>query len=108
MQQDYKDWDEDMLILRLELIETSPLYEKLCAAKDGVCTWPGKVVLDEALVYDSDDLLTSDEYLIDTIRTLRIELANGKFIHYEYRRPACVDQAFLGSDARKVIRGNIG
>jgi uncharacterized protein (DUF1800 family)/uncharacterized protein (DUF1501 family) len=107
MQQDGKNWEDDDNLLRLELQASSPLYEKLCAPNNGVCTFPGKVVLDENLLYESHKEKGGEEYNVETIRTLRIAFGS-KFVHYEYIRPACVEQAFLGSQAKRVIRGNIG
>lgn len=108
MQQDHGSWEDNLTLLRLELAPDSPLYAKLCAAQNGVCTWPAKVVLDENLLYDSNTAKGGEEYLVDTIRTLRITLPTSqKYIHYEYIRQPCVDQFFLGSNAKKVIRGNI-
>eukprot|EP00586_Coscinodiscus_wailesii_P011040 CAMPEP_0172493050 /NCGR_PEP_ID=MMETSP1066-20121228/24373_1 /TAXON_ID=671091 /ORGANISM="Coscinodiscus wailesii, Strain CCMP2513" /LENGTH=895 /DNA_ID=CAMNT_0013263005 /DNA_START=387 /DNA_END=3071 /DNA_ORIENTATION=+ len=107
LQKDFFRWEGNDNLLRLELQTSSPLYEKLCAAKNGVCTFPGKVVLDENLLYESHKEKGGEEYNVDTIRSIRIPFGS-KFIHYEYVRPACVEQAFLGSQAKRVIRGNVG
>ena len=107
MQLDWFRWDGDESILRLELEESSPLFTKLCAKDNNdSCTFPAKVVLDENLVYDTNESKSGDDYLVDTIRVLRMTVG-GKNVHYEYIRPPCVDQAFLGSQAKKVIRGSI-
>ncbi len=112
MQLDHKDWDEDESISRLELEETSPLYAKLCGSigGDGGCTFPGKVVLDEDLVYE-DDQSSLHEFNVDTIRTIRITTeidGSTKFVHYEYIRVPCVDLAFLGNEAKRLMKGQIG
>ena len=94
-------------IKRLKLEPSSPLYVKLCGAGvDGFCTFPGKIVFDKNLVYDKA-AQSGIEYKIDTIRTVRLQIGSNR-IHYEYLRPACVDQVFLGSNAKKVIRKDIG
>ncbi len=109
MQLDHFRWQDNEYINRLVLEESSPLYAKLCVEEDGDCTFPGKVVLDANLVYENESPL--QEFNVDTIRTLRIAIVKDdktKFIHYEYIRPACVDLAFLGSQAKRVAKGNIG
>ena len=107
MQLDWFQWEDNDYILRLELEQSSPLFEKLCMKDElGSCTFPGKVVLDENLVYDTDDLKKGDEYHVDTIRVLKMT-AGTKNVYYEYIRPPCVELAFLGSLAKKVIRGSI-
>ncbi len=101
-------WEGNEHILRVQLEESSPLYEKICTAdSNGACSFPGKVVLPTTLIYDSTILQTLPEYLSETVRTVRIQLGT-KHVYYEYIRPSCVEQAFLGSTAKKVILGNIG
>ena len=107
IQLDWFQWEDNEYILRMELEPSSPLFQKLCAKdENGSCTFPGKVVLDKNLVYDTDEAKSGDDYLVDTIRVLRMTVGT-KNVHYEYIRPPCVDQAFLGSQAKKVIRGSI-
>ena len=105
LQLDWFRWASTNPVPRLEITPASPLYSKLCALEGGVCTFPGKVVLDENLIYDAVAQAGS-EYNVDTIRTLRIDY-EGNVIYYEYLRPPCVDQAFLGTGAKKTIRGNV-
>ena len=108
MTKDRAEWEGNETLLRLELTPDSPLYAKLCATQNGVCTWPGKVVLSEDLDYSSSEVKNGEEYMVDTIRTIRIILPNQKYLHFEYIRQPCVDHFFLVSDAKKIIRGDIG
>ena len=106
LQLDRNEWDGNDYVLRLTLDSSSPLFEKLCAADDGECTFPGKIVLDTALDYSSGSAQTGDEFDVDTARVVRMEIGDN-IIHYEYLRQPCVDQAFIGSDhSKKVIRGH--
>ena len=70
-----------------------PLKSSLCnAGSDGKCQFANKVVLTSKLA------CTGHECRADTLRV--VEVAEG--IHYEYVRPACVEQAFY-SNPKKVI-----
>jgi len=101
MIQDPRTWDDEPLLKRMTLAEDSPLYEKLCGGKndDGSCKFPGKVVLQEDLVYDG----TGDyaELKVDSLRTVKVDTGNGLPIYYEYVRQACVEQTFY-HNAKKV------
>jgi len=91
--------------VRLELAKSSPLYTKLCAPNGyGDCTFPGKVVLDENLHYDTI-AKTGAEYNVDTIRSVKVQ-SSPVPIFYEYIRPPCVHQNFF-NDAQKIIAGSI-
>ena len=104
LQYDHSDWEHNAELNRLELETSSPLYEKLCAAANGECTFPGMVTLSENLVYDEAAKL-GEEYEVDTIRTVRVKPLPGG-IHYEYVQPPCVDQAFFNGGV-KVVKGQI-
>ena len=70
-----------------------PLKSLLCnAGSDGKCQFANKVILTSNLN------CSGLECGADTLRV--VEVAEG--IHYEYVRPACVEQAFY-SDPKKVI-----
>lgn len=106
LQYDYFKW-EDLDLLRLKLESSSPLYPKLCAVNgNGKCTFPGKVILDEHLDYSSSSAQNGEEFLVDTIRTILVGDGTNT-ITYEYVRQPCVDKAFLGSDAKKLLRGKM-
>ena len=93
-QQDAKDWREGPDFARLEVLPTSPLYAKLCAADSSrQCTLPTKVVLEENLIYDEMAKMGA-EYEVDTIRTVELKIGLKKPIYYEYIRPPCVEFAF--------------
>ena len=96
---------------RLELDSspsTSPLYDKLCApGTDGACTYPGRVVLDDNLIYDTSALLTLAERSnsINEVRTVKVTGGSAP-VFYEYVRPPCVHKNFFDG-AKKVIAGSI-
>lgn len=74
--------DDDVNREKLILNVSSPLYEALCAAGiDGECTYPGKVVLEESLIFDSNTE-AGVENTIDTIRTVQLPGATIP-IYYE-------------------------
>ena len=97
--QDPWTWDDEPLLKRMTLAEDSPLYEKLCGGKndDGSCKFPGKVVLDEDLVYSGTDFA---ELKVDSLRTVKVDTSETP-IYYEYVRQACVEQTFY-HNAKKV------
>ena len=99
-QEDPDSWENNPNIVRLELgITNSPLYDKLCNDVGQGCTFPGKVVLTESLIYDAV-AQTGAEYKVDTIRTVRVRSGPNP-IYYEYIRTPCVEQAYF-ADAKKV------
>jgi hypothetical protein len=86
MHEDKNDWYENPDFKRLQVLPSSPLYNKLCAADaNGVCTSPSHVVLAENLIYDAAAQL-GDEYQVDTIRTVALYVGSSKPIYYEYIR----------------------
>ena len=86
MQWDADTWTENPDFLRLQILPSSPLYAKLCAADDnGECTFPTKVVLDDNLVYGANDMAGA-EYAVDTIRTVQLSVGLSTPIYYEYIR----------------------
>jgi hypothetical protein len=88
------DWQENPDYARLEVLPTSPLYAKLCAADgNGQCSLPTKVVIEENLIYDQIQR-TGAEYEVDTIRTVELKIGLDKPVYYEYIRPPCVELAF--------------
>ena len=88
MQKDRDDWYKDPDFLRLQVLPSSPLFDKLCAAdSNGDCTLPSKVVLDENLVYDAA-AQTGAEFSVDTIRTVQLLVGLSKPVYYEYIRCA--------------------
>lgn len=94
LQLDWFKWEGKNSLPRLKLDTSSPLYVKLCGASEtGICTFPAKIVFDENLVYDNA-AQSGTEYNIDTIRTVQVQSGSNR-IHYEYLRPACVDQGKL-------------
>lgn len=101
-------WDEDDDRLELDP-GASPLREKLCApGPSGACTYPGKVVLDENLAYDSPALRSLGEFAnsINEVRTVRV--AGGAApVFYEYVRAPCVHRNFFPG-AKKIIGGGSG
>ena len=99
MHSDDRAW-KDADLRKIDLVESSPLYKKLCAEdSNGDCTFPGQVVLDENLVYNDTDLT---EYAPDTLRTVRIR-TGSLTIWYEYLRQPCVELAFY-DDGIKINR----
>ncbi|KAL7541680.1 LOW QUALITY PROTEIN: hypothetical protein ACHAXR_011131 [Thalassiosira sp. AJA248-18] len=106
MQSDMSDWYENPDFKRLQLLPSSPLYAKLCAADaNGDCTTPTTVVLDENLVYDAA-AQALDEYQVDTIRTVALYVGLESPIYYEYVRQPCVELAFF-NDAKKVMKDQV-
>lgn len=94
---------------RLELSSTSPLYDKLCVGTgtDGSCTYPGKVVLDDNLIYDTPALKTLAEHSnsINEVRTVKVSGGSAP-VFYEYIQPPCVHKNFFDG-AQKVVSGSI-
>jgi cullin-associated NEDD8-dissociated protein 1 len=97
---DPSNWERDPLIRRMELEDTSPLYQTLCAEKDGKCTYPGKIVLDENLIYDDAARNELAEYGVESLRSVKLQ-GGQEAIYYEYVRPPCVEQTFY-DNAKKV------
>ena len=86
MQSDRDDWTVNPDFLRLQILPSSPLYVKLCAADaNGDCTLPSKVVLDENLIYNAA-AQSGAEYAVDTIRTVQLSVGLSTPIYYEYIR----------------------
>jgi hypothetical protein len=104
LQRDIEAWESDPEVVRLKLKATnSPLYKELCADQQGQgCTFPGKVVISENLVYDESAKLGA-EYGVDTIRTVLVQ-DGANSIFYEYVRPPCVEHAFF-QNGNKVEKG---
>lgn len=99
LQEEPYTWQDEPLIKRLTLSESSPLYAKLCASETsgGPCTFPGKVVLDEDLEYTDD---SHSELRVNSIRSVKVQ--GGEIpIYYEYVRQPCVEQTFY-HNAKKV------
>ena len=93
-------WDNLADAKRLVLDSSSPLYGVLCApTESSVCSFPGKVVLEEDLVCSGTEC-DGVEYSVDIIRTVRV-VSSPNPIYYEYVRPPCVDFAFY-NDGKKV------
>ena len=94
---------------RLELDSiSSPLRAKLCAPyADGTCSYPGKVVLDDNLIYDTLALWSLAEHSnsINEVRTVKVTGGSAP-VFYEYIRPPCVHKNFFDG-AKKVISGGI-
>lgn len=80
-----EDWAESTDVVRLQLSESSDLYQVLCNPDgSGTCDYRGKIVL------DSDLVCHGMECGIDTPRVIDV---GGIF--YEYVRMPCVNQAFF-------------
>ena len=94
---------------RLELdSSSSPLHDILCGrGSSGTCTYPGKVVLEENLVYDTSALRSLSEHSnsINEVRTVRVTGGSAP-VFYEYIKPPCVHKNFFDG-AKKVISGSI-
>ena len=104
LQKDNPNWERENYdhFNRLTLDPSLPLYTKLCAINsDGICTFPGKIVLNENLAYDSLEAQSSQEFQVEEVRTLRIQFGT-KQIYYEYIRVPCVFETFH-ADAKKLI-----
>ena len=100
-QSDALDWQENPDLARLEVLPTSPLYVKLCAAdSSGQCTLPTKVVIEENLIYNELARMGT-EYEVDTVRTVELKIGVDKPIYYEYIRPPCVELAFYGGGMKQ-------
>ena len=83
----------DLSVKKFTLASNSTLKSKLCNAdSNGNCQWKNTVTLEQNLD------CTGQECAADTVRVVQVSSA----IHYEYVRPACVEQAFYGN-AKKVI-----
>ena len=106
MHKDMSDWYQNPDFKRLQVLPSSPLYAKLCAADgNGECTTPTTVVLDDNLVYDAA-AQALDEYQVDTIRTVAMYVGVQSPIYYEYIRQPCVEHSFF-SNAKKVIKDQV-
>jgi hypothetical protein len=104
-QRDPREWATNPDLRRIELKPSSPLYAKLCEpSSQDQCTFPSTIKLETNLVYD-DATRLGEEYLVDTLRTVRIQTLNGP-IYYEYIRQPCVELAFF-ENGKKVIKGQI-
>ena len=91
--EDDPDYKTDPDIKKFVLHESSQLKAKLCNLNsDGTCQFANSVTLETNLN------CVADECNADTLRV--VEVIPG--IHYEYVRPACVEQAFY-ANAKKVI-----
>ena len=104
LQYENRQWDEwdDATTnkRRLVLDAGSPLYDLLCdAEEDGVCTYPGKVILASNLDYSA--FQSAPEYYTDSLRSFKV----GEYF-YEYVRPPCVHRTFF-PDSKKVFAGRI-
>lgn len=100
-------WDMNSNVARLELdSNASPLQAMLCAAgPDGICTYPGKVILDQSLVYDTPSLRALAEHdSVNEVRTVQVTGGSAP-VFYEYLRPPCVHKNFFNG-AKKVISGS--
>ena len=86
-------FETDPAIKKFSLHASSKLKAKLCDEdSSGTCIYANSVTLDHNLD------CTDKECSADTLRV--VEVNPG--VHYEYVRPACVEQAFY-TNARKVI-----
>jgi hypothetical protein len=86
-------FNNDPTLKRFVLAANSSLKTELCNADpSGNCRWENTVTLAHNLE------CTSNECGADTLRVVRV--SDG--IHYEYVRPACVEQAFY-ANAKKII-----
>jgi hypothetical protein len=86
-------FNNDPTLKRFVLAVNSSLKTELCNADpSGNCRWENTVTLAHNLK------CTSNECDADTLRVVRV--SDG--IHYEFVRPACVEQAFY-ANAKKII-----
>jgi hypothetical protein len=93
LMEDDPDYKTDPDIKKFVLHESSQLKAKLCNLNsDGTCQFANSVTLETNLN------CVADECNADTLRV--VEVIPG--IHYEYVRPACVEQVFY-ANAKKVI-----
>jgi hypothetical protein len=92
LMEDDAKYRTDTTIKKFSLSASSQLKAKLCNEVDGSCQFANSVVLDTNI--GCMDL----ECNADTVRV--VEVSPG--VHYEYVRPACVEQAFY-ANAKKVI-----
>jgi hypothetical protein len=88
---DPKSWTDSTTTKRLSLDTTSILYQALCKASGGVCSYPAKVVLPTNIA------CTGVECEIDEPRIIEV---SG--MYYEYARLPCVQQAFFNNPAIMV------
>ena len=91
--EDDQMFKNDLTLRKFALDDNSFLKSALCNKDvNGTCRWRNTVTLEENLA------CTGKECDADILRVVRA--ISG--IHYEYVRPACVEQAFY-ADAKKVI-----
>lgn len=78
---------------------TSALGAKLCNADTvtGDCQWQNTVTLETAVGCEGEVVCSAD-----TLRVVEVVDSSGGSVHYEYVRPACVEQAFY-ANPKKVI-----
>lgn len=92
LMEDYHYFRNDPNLKKFVLNSTSALKAALCDVDiNGNCHYNSTVTLDSNLE------CTGEECNADTVRVVQV---NG--IHYEFVRPACVEQAFY-TNAKKVI-----
>ena len=91
--EDESSFKTDLTLKKMKLNSTSSaLYSALCNDGPNGCKWSNTVTLDSNLD------CTGKECDADTLRV--VEVTAG--MHYEYVRPACVEQVFF-ANAKKVI-----
>ena len=96
LQMDPTSWENDADAVRMTLLPTSNLYEKLCNdGGTGTCDFKNVVVLDAPLT------CVDKECEVDTVRV--VEVTQGIF--YEYIEQPCVEQAFYNNPEKVLVKG---
>lgn len=98
LMEDESRFKNDPDLKKLVLDSYSPLAEALCGTVPSMdfsnCNWENTVTLDENLLCDGENYCDAD-----TLRVVQLG-----FIHYEYVRPACVEQAFFANPKKVLFR----
>lgn len=96
LMEDHSWFKNDPSLKKFVLGSTSALAATLCNAVNGTCNFANTVTLEQNLECTGDQ-----ECAADTLRVVQVGEGAGA-VHYEYVRPACVEQAFY-ANAKKVI-----